>query len=62
MNSKKYYYSPRLRVDALGMLLMQQPQSQTDITDDPATEPAMAPERGEDLVPECEETVWGKLW
>ena len=43
MKEKKTYHSPEQWEEAVGVLLMTLPDSQGEITDDPATEPAMLP-------------------
>lgn len=64
MKRKRMYHSPEQWEETVGVLLMNLPQSQGEISDDPATEPAMAP--GRDDVSsgetEVEESIWGNLW
>ena len=60
MKGKKTYHSPEQWEEAVGVLLMTLPDSQGEITDDPATEPAMSP--GRDDKAEAGDGFWGNLW
>lgn len=65
MMNKKTYKKPELQWDVFTAKLMQLTESQTEMSEDPAEEPAMTHQRDKDLMLQTAEKdtdLWGNLW